>query len=204
MAVSFNLENRTNRDGECPIRVSWSFGKSRYQTTLGFSIKAENWDTENKEVKADARNSDDVNADDINHYIRRIRTVVHRIEGYYKARKRPFTVKHMRDVINDVKSSRFHSDSELFESYTSNMASTDDERIRYYRSYVGEYYIYVCNAFDRYIGEEFYILQEMFGSTKKIIVPVREFQKVKDHSRWASAKFEEVSEDEALGRIPRK
>ncbi len=203
MAASFNLEKRTNRFGECPIRVSWSFGDFRYQTTLGFCIKADNWDQMRKEVKAGTHNSDFVSAEDINHYIKRIKSVVQGIEAYYKARKSFFLDCWMKEVMKDVKSSDFHSSIDIIEKWTSNAASTTDSRKRFYRKSSGEYYIYVCNAFDQYSGDESYILQEMFGSTKKIIVPVREFQKVKDHSMWASAKFEEVSEDEALGRIPR-
>lgn len=200
MAASFTLEKRTNRFGECPIRISWAFGDFRYQTTLGFSIKAENWDKLRKEVKAGTHNLDGVAADDINHYIKRIKSVVSGIETYYKARNGFFLDIWMKEAIKDAKSSNYHNPFDIVERWTVNAASTDDNRKRYYRSGMDEYYTFICNAFDRYNRDEFYILQEMFGSTKRIIVPKRDFEKRKDGSMWATAKFVEVTEDEALGR----
>ncbi len=201
MAVSFTLEKRTNRYGECPIRISWAFGNFRYQTTLGFSIKAENWDSLRKEVKAGTHNLAGVEADVINNNIKQIKSVVYGIETDYKARKRIFPASMMKDAIIDAKSSKFLSYLDIIENWTKNAASTEDNRKRYYRSAMKEYYAFICNAFDRYNHDEFYILQEMFGSTKRIIVPKRDFEKRKDGSMWATAKFEEVTEDEALGRV---
>ena len=50
MSVRFTLEKRTNVYGESPIRLSWSFGGRRYQSTLGFSIHKANWDDVKKLV----------------------------------------------------------------------------------------------------------------------------------------------------------
>ena len=204
MAASFTLEKRTNRFGECPIRISWAFGDFRYQTTLGFSIKAENWDNLRKEVKAGTHNLNGVFAEEINYYIRKIKIVVHGIEAYYKARKETFSNDRRKKAIKDAMSPNFHSPRDIIERYTSNTASTDDSRKCYYRFFMGGYYAFICNAFDLYNREESYILQEMFGSTKRIIVPKRNFEKRKDGSMWATAKFEEVTEDEALGRVHRE
>lgn len=200
MAVRFTLEKRTNLYGECPIRISWAFGGFRYQTTLGFSIKAENWDSLRKEVKAGTHNLDGVKADEINDYIKRIKRVVSGIETYYKARNGSFIEIRMKEAIKDAKSSKFHIPFDIIEKWTVNAASTDDSRKRYFRSGNDEYYTFICNAFDQYNRDEFYILQEMFGSTKRIIVPKREFEKRKDGSMWATTKLIEVTEDEALGR----
>ena len=200
MAASFTLEKRANKYGEQPIRLSWSFSDDRYQTTLGFSIKKENWDTLRKEVKADTHNIDGVKADEINHYIRRIKSVVNGIEQYYKARLGKFPKERKQGAIKDALSREYHAPLDIIEKWTSNVASSDDRRERFYRDSMGQYYVFVCNAFNPYNNDEYYILQELFGSTKRVIIPVRDFEKVKDHSMYARAKYEEVTEDEALGR----
>ena len=56
MSVRFTLEKRTNKLGECPIRLSWSFGGQRYQTTIGFSVMKTYWDEKNCLVKPEFHN----------------------------------------------------------------------------------------------------------------------------------------------------
>jgi hypothetical protein len=204
MPVSFSLEKRTNRYGECPIRLSWKYGKCRYQTTLGFSIKPANWDLIRHEVGVGTYNQDGVFADDINYYIRRIRTTVHRIEAYYKSHLDQISDLMMKEVIRDTRSKNIHNEQDIVDRYTTNLGFSDNPGTRYYRSVMGDYYRLVCNAFDPYQRTEFYILQELFGETRRIIVPIRDFEKVKDHTKWAMAKYTEVTEDEAIGRVPRK
>ena len=201
MAASFTLEKRTNRFGENPIRISWAFGDFRYQTTLGFCIKPENWDKIKKEVKLGTHNLNGVTAEEINHYIKRIKSVVSGIERYYRARKGFFMDCWMKEAIKDAKSSNYHSPSDIIEKWTSNAASNDDIRMRYYKSVYGEYYRFISNAYDIYTNAEYNILQELNGKNRRLIIPVRDFGKVKDHSMWPMAKYNEVAEDEALGRI---
>jgi hypothetical protein len=43
MAVSFYLDNRPNKNGDHPIRVSISINGNRYVTSTGFSVNAEKW-----------------------------------------------------------------------------------------------------------------------------------------------------------------
>ena len=83
MSVRFTLEKRTNKFGECPIRLSWSFGGRRYQTTIGYSIMETDWDEKNSLVKPEMKNQSGQSADDINFYIKRIGLVVASIEQHF-------------------------------------------------------------------------------------------------------------------------
>ena len=80
MSVRFTLEKRTNKYGESPIRLSWSFSGQRYQTTLGYSIKKADWDEMRRLEKNGTHNYSGQKADDINYYIKRISLVVTGIE----------------------------------------------------------------------------------------------------------------------------
>ena len=102
MSVRFTLEKRTNKFGECPIRLSWSFGGRRCQTTIGYSINEADWDEKNSLVKPKMKNQNGQSADDINFYIKRIGLVVTNIEQHFVGKEKALDTDTMKHAISDA------------------------------------------------------------------------------------------------------
>ena len=102
MSVRFTLEKRTNKFGECPIRLSWSFGGRRYQTTMGYSVMETDWDEKNNQVKPETKNQNEQSADDINFYIKRIGLVVASIEQHFVGKEKALDTDTMKHAISDA------------------------------------------------------------------------------------------------------
>ena len=98
MPVRFTLEKRTNKYGECPIRLSWSFGGQRYQTTIGFSVMKTYWDEKKCLVKPEFHNRKRQTANDINFYIKRIDQVVTGIEQHLAGNEKALTKTKMKNA----------------------------------------------------------------------------------------------------------
>ena len=56
MPLKLYLDKRQNKHYEAPIRVVWSFNGDRYQTTMGFSIPPQAWDSQKCRVTPAAYN----------------------------------------------------------------------------------------------------------------------------------------------------
>lgn len=202
MSVSFTLEKRTNKFGECPIRISWSFMGERLQSTLGVSIKKEDWDEKSKLVKADARNHNGQSADEINFLIKRISTVVMDVElacienGYILGKDM------MKQVISDAISNDIARPEDIVERCINGIVSTPKPTTRYYRDLSGKYYQFICDARNYYASSDnYYILQELFGAHERVAVPISKFKPEREiGSMYPITKFEEVSKEEALGQ----
>ena len=202
MSVSFTLEKRTNKFGECPIRISWSFMGERLQSTLGVSIKKEDWDEKSKLVKADARNHNGQNTDEINFLIKRISVDVMDIElacienGYILGKDM------MKQAISDAISNDIARPEDIVERCINGIVSTPKPTTRYYRDLSGKYYQFICDARNYYASSDnYYILQELFGAHERVAVPISKFKPEREiGSMYPITKFEEVSKEEAFGR----
>ena len=199
MSVSFTLEKRTNKFGECPIRISWSFMGERLQSTLGVSIKKEDWDEKSKLVKADARNHNGQSADEINFLIKRISTVVMDVElacienGYILGKDM------MKQAISDAISNDIARPEYIVERCVNSITSVSESTSCYYCN-EGKYYQFICDAVHIYPGGgSFKILQELFGRCRRIAVPSDRFGKIKDGIS-SSTPFEKVDKKEVFGR----
>ncbi len=202
MSVSFTLEKRTNKFGECPIRLSWSFMGERYQSTLGVSIKKENWDEKNKMVKADAHNHNGKNADEINFLIKRISTVVMDVELACIESQYILGKDMMKQVISDALTNDIARPEDIVERCMNGIVSTPEPTTRYYCDLSGRYYQFLCDARNFYIpGDKYYILQELFGAHERVAVPISKFKPEREKgSLYPITKFKEVSKVEAFGR----
>ena len=202
MSVSFTLEKRTNSHDECPIRLSWSFMGERLQSTLGVSIKKEDWDEKSKLVKADARNHNGQNTDEINFLIKRISVDVMDIElacienGYILGKDM------MKQAISDAISNDIARPEDIVERCINGIVSTPKPTTRYYRDLSGKYYQFICDARNYYASSDnYYILQELFGAHERVAVPISKFKPEREiGSMYPITKFEEVSKEEAFGR----
>ncbi len=72
MATNFYLEKRLNKQGEAPIRCAISIRGERYITTVGHSVKPEQWNNEKQEVKKASVNSKGIGAKVINAHLKAI------------------------------------------------------------------------------------------------------------------------------------
>lgn len=72
MATHFYLEKRLNKQGEAPIRCAISLHGKRYVTTVGYSVKPEQWSNDKQEVKRTSTNSKGIGAKIINSHLKSI------------------------------------------------------------------------------------------------------------------------------------
>ena len=192
MPVRFTLEKRTNKFGECPIRLSWSFGGQRYQTTIGFSVKKEDW----------GKTQLLGNSDDIDHILRRINAVAEGLEEQFKTNKNDLSKDMMKQAISDILSGDIARPEDVIERCIEGTPTLPKPQTRYYRDGKGRYYRFICDAVHKYMTmDKYFILQELFGQQQCIVVPAREFQKVRETGQmYATSKYDEVSYDEVFGK----
>lgn len=200
MSVRFTLEKRTNKFGECPIRLSWSFGGQRYQTTVGFSIMETDWDEKNSLVKPEMKNQNGQSADDINFYIKRISLVVTSIEQHFVGKEKALDTDTMKHVISDALSKDIARPEDILERCLEGWESLPEIKTGYYKDQAGRYYKLICDAKDRYHSERFYVLQQLFGRRDREIVPEHYFRPFREPgNRYPTTKFQKVSYEEVYG-----
>ena len=102
MPVRFYLDKRTNRYGEAPIRVVWSFNGDRYQTTMGFSIPPQAWDEQECRVTPAAYNHKNTASTTINDFITAMEKAVNRLENFARTQNATLTKPIVKEVIVDV------------------------------------------------------------------------------------------------------
>ena len=202
MSVSFTLEKRTNLHDESPIRLSWSFMGERVQSTLGVSIKKEDWNEKSRLVKADAHNHNGQSADEINFLIKRISTVVMDVELACIENQYILGKDMMKQAISDALANDIARPEDIVERCINGIVSTPKPTTRYYRDLSGRYYQFLCDARNFYIpGDKYYILQELFGAHERVAVPISKFKPEREKgSMYPITKFKEVSKEEAFSR----
>ena len=200
MSVRFTLEKRTNVHGESPIRLSWSFGGQRYQTTLGFSIKNTNWDRMKRQVKSVTHNYKGQTADDINFYIKRISLVVMSFEHHFAGDKETLTKERMKQAIKDVLNNAIARTKDIIERYVEGIEPIAQPKTTYYRDRQFKYYKFLCDA--QYNHISFFILQQLFGKGERIAVPsssCKSMKKIKGEKKF-KPDYEEVDYEDVFGR----
>ena len=170
MSVRFTLEKRTNKFGECPIRLSWSFGGRRYQTTIGYSINEADWDEKNSLVKPKMKNQNGQSADDINFYIKRIGLVVTNLEQHFVGKEKTLTKDMMKYAISDALSKDIARPEDIFERCLEGWESLPEMKTGYYKDLAGRYYKLICDAKDRHHSGRSYVVQQLFGRRDREIV----------------------------------
>lgn len=202
MSVSFTLEKRTNLHDESPIRISWSFMGERLQSTLGVSIKKEDWNEKSRLVKADAHNHNGQNADEINFFIKRISTVVMDVELACIENQYILGKDMMKQAINDALANDIARPEDIVERCINGIVSTPKPMTRYYRDLSGRYYQFLCDAKNYYAShDKYFILQELFGAHERVAVPISKFKPEREKgSMYPITKFTEVSFEEVYGK----
>lgn len=201
MSVRFTLEKRTNKFGECPIRLSWSFGGQRYQTTIGYSIMETDWDEKNNLVKPETKNQNGQSADDINFYIIRIGLVVTCIEQYFVGKEKALTKGMMKHAISDALSRDIARPEDILERCIEGWESLPELETRYYKGPDGQYYKFICDVTGWYNTDRYYVLQQLFGKRDRMLVPEFYFRSFR-HSgnKFSSTEYNKVSFEEVYGQ----
>ena len=201
MPVSFTLEKRTNLHDECPIRISWSFIGERYQTTMGVSIKKEDWDEDRRLVKDNANNHSGQSADEINFLIKRVSTVVTGIEQDCVGSENIPSKDMMKQAIRDALSNDIARPEDIIERCMNGWVSLPEIQTGYYKDQAGRYYKLICDAKNRYNDERSYILQQLFGRRDREIVPEYYFRPFREPGNmYPTTKFQKVSFEEVYGQ----
>ena len=201
MSVRFTLEKRTNKSGECPIRLSWSFGGHRYQTTIGYSIIEADWDEKNSLVKPEMKNHNGQSSDDINFYIKRIGHVVTSIEQHFVGKEKALDIDMMKHVISDALSKDIARPEDILERCLEGWESLPEIETGYYKGPHGEYYKLICDTKGWFNTDRFYVLQELFGRRDRMIVPVNYFRPFREPgNRYPTTRYKKVSFEEVYGQ----
>lgn len=201
MSVRFTLEKRTNKFGECPIRLSWSFGGWRYQTTIGYSIMETDWDEKNSLVKPEMKNHNGQSADDINFYIKRIGLVVTSIEQHFVGKEKALDTVTMKHAISDALSKDIARPEDVLERCLEGWESLPELKTGYYIGPDKEYYKLICDTKGWYNTDRFYVLQQLFGRRDRMIVPEYYFRPFRHpRSKFSSIEFKKVSFEEVYGQ----
>ena len=202
MSVSFTLEKRTNLHNESPIRLSWSFMGERVQSTLGVSIKKEDWNEDRRLVKDNANNHSGQSADEINFLIKRVSTVVTGIEQDCVGSENIPSKDMMKQAIRDALSNDIARPEDIIERCMNGIVSTPEPTTRYYCDLAGRYYQFLCDAKNFYTwGDNYNILQELFGRRERVAVPLSEFKPRREKGcMYPITTFKEVSKEEAFGK----
>lgn len=201
MSVRFTLEKRTNKFGECPIRLSWSFGGRRYQTTIGYSVMETDWDEKNNQVKPETKNQNGQSADDINFYIKRIGLVVSSIEQHFVGKEKAIDTDTMKHAISDALSKDIARPEDILERCLEGWESLPEIETGYYKGPHGEYYKLICDTKGWYNTDRYYVLQELFGRRERMIVPEFYFRPFRHQGcKFSSTEFNKVSFEEVYGQ----
>lgn len=201
MSVRFTLEKRTNKFGECPIRLSWSFGGHRYQTTIGYSVIEADWDEKNSLVKPEMKNQNGQSADDINFYLKRIGLVVTSIEQYFVGKEKAIDKNTMKQAIREALSKDIARPEDILERCLQGWESLPEIKTEYYKNEGGKYYKLICDTKGYHNTDRFYVLQELFGRRERMIVPVNYFEPSREPgSMFPTTRYEKVSFEEVYGR----
>ena len=201
MSVRFTLEKRTNKFGECPIRLSWSFGGRRYQTTIGYSVMETDWDEKNNQVKPETKNQNGQSADDINFYIKRIGLVVTSIEQHFVGKERSIDTVTMKHAISDALSKDIARPEDVLERCLEGWESLPEIKTGYYKDDGGKYYKFICDAKGYHNTDRYYVLQELFGRRERMIVPDYYFRPLREPGHmYSTTRYQKVSFEEVYGQ----
>lgn len=200
MPVRFTLEKRTNKQGECPIRISWSFCGRRYQTTLRISVKETDWDEENRMVRAEAHNQNGQSADKINLFIKRVELVVSSIEQHFHGNEKELTKEMMKRAVSDALSEDIARPEDILRRDIEGLGSQPEQVTEYYEGPDNQYYKLICDAKSKFNSDRFKILQELFGRRDRIIVPENCFKPFRESGNmYPTTKYKKIDYKKVFG-----
>lgn len=194
MPLKFYLDKRQNKHGESPIRIVWSFNGDRYQTTMGFSIPLQAWDTHESRVTPAAYNHKNTPSTTINAFISAIEKAVNRIENYARTENATLTKPVVRKVITDILDAGGEyplSQESLWKKMLKERGLTNT---RYFEHFKGGKYKLIGFGKDSETLEDVVIYQGLYGANQIWVRPYDIFfSKAKDENGNEVDRFKEIS-----------
>lgn len=194
MPLKFYLDKRQNKHGESPIRIVWSFNGDRYQTTMGFSIPLQAWDTHESRVTPAAYNHKNTPSTTINAFISAIEKAVNRIENYARTENATLTKPVVRKVITDILGAGGEyplAQESLWKKMLKERGLTNT---RYFEHFKGGKYKLIGFGKDSETLEDVVIYQALYGANQIWVRPYDIFfSKAKDENGNEVERFKEIS-----------
>lgn len=193
MPLKFYLDKRQNKHGESPIRIVWSFNGDRYQTTMGFSIPIQAWDTHESRVTPAAYNHKNTPSTTINAFISAIEKAVNRIENYARTENATLTKPVVRKVITDILGAGGKyplAQESLWQKMLKERGLTNT---RYFEHFKGGKYKLIGFGKDSETLEDVVIYQALYGANQIWVRPYDIFfSKAKDENGNEVDRFTEI------------
>ncbi len=193
MPLKFYLDKRQNKHGESPIRIVWSFNGDRYQTTMGFSIPLQAWDTHESRVTPAAYNHKNTPSTTINAFISAIEKAVNRIENYARTENATLTKPVVRKVITDILGAGGEyplAQESLWKKMLKERGLTNT---RYFEHFKGGKYKLIGFGKDSETLEDVVIYQALYGANQIWVRPYDIFfSKAKDENGNEVDRFTEI------------
>ena len=193
MPLKFYLDKRQNKHGESPIRIVWSFNGDRYQTTMGFSIPLQAWDTHESRVTPAAYNHKNTPSTTINAFISAIEKAVNRIENYARTENATLTKPVVRKVITDILGAGGEyplAQESLWKKMLKERGLTNT---RYFEHFKGGKYKLIGFGKDSETLEDVVIYQALYGANQIWVRPYDIFfSKAKDENGNEVERFTEI------------
>ena len=193
MPLKFYLDKRQNKHGESPIRIVWSFNGDRYQTTMGFSIPLQAWDTHESRVTPAAYNHKNTPSTTINAFISAIEKAVNRIENYARTENATLTKPVVRKVITDILGAGGEyplAQESLWKKMLKERGLTNT---RYFEHFKGGKYKLIGFGKDSETLEDVVIYQALYGANQIWVRPYDIFfSKAKDETGNEVDRFTEI------------
>ncbi len=194
MPVRFYLDQRKNKHGESPIRVVWSFNGDRYQTTMGFSVPPEAWDTQTCRVTPAAYNHKNTPSTTITAFLESIEKAVNRLEDYARMQNATLTKSLVKKVVADVLAAggEFPYNQEKF--WKKILGDRSLFKPRYFEHFKGGKYKLIGFGKDSETLEDVVIYQALYGANQIWVRPYKIFfSKVKDENGNEVNRFTEIT-----------
>lgn len=171
MPLRFYLDKRKNRHGEVPIRMVWSFNGDRYQTTMGFSIPPQAWDSHESRVTPAAYNHKKTASITINDFLSSMQKAVNRLENYARTQNAKLSKPIVRKVVADVMAagSTFPFDQEKV--WRNMLQERRQSGVRYFEHFKGRKYRYIGVGKDSETKKEVVVYQALYGSCEIWVRP---------------------------------
>ena len=116
MIIKFYIENRTDKNGDAPIRGSISVQGVRLVVSVGHSVSSAKWDTKRQKVKQGASNSKGIAYNVINTKLSEIETYFNIIENESIIGQNKISIKQLKEEWDNRFSKRKKSDDEIIDS----------------------------------------------------------------------------------------
>ena len=116
MIIKFYIENRTDKNGDAPIRGSISVQGVRLVVSVGHSVSSAKWDTKRQKVKQGASNSKGIAYNVINTKLSEIETYFNIIENESIIGQNKISIKQLKEEWDNRFSKRKKTDDEIIDS----------------------------------------------------------------------------------------